>query len=51
MTVVFDTLTDEMLIITQNIDSKYGKSKCDGFNIIINSDSINQIVELIKLIN
>lgn len=51
MTVVFDTLTDEMLIITQNIDSKYGKSKCGGFNIIINSDSINQIVELIKLIN
>jgi hypothetical protein len=51
MTAVFAALTDDMLIVIQNINAKYGKSKCDGFNIIINSDSINQIVELIKLIN
>ena len=51
MTVVFTTLTDDMLIIIKNINTKYVKSKCDEFNVIINSESISQIVELIKLID
>ena len=51
MTVVFTTLTDDMLIIIKNINTKYVKSKCDEFTVIINSESISQIVELIKLID